>query len=99
MIQFKTPVVIEPGVIGKFRIIRSPLEAVAALTHQWPRPFLARHASALTSCRAAAEGTLKPHIARNRLVAAAREARILVTPEESRRYTIGSVDLTAHTGI
>ena len=95
MIQFKTPVVIEPAVIGRFRIVRGPVEAVDALTHQWPRPLGEKHARALAACRAAALGSVKPHIARARLVAAAREARILVTPEESRRYTIGAVDLTA----
>jgi hypothetical protein len=91
--DFNTPVVIEPGRLGRFRVIRNPQEALEALSGRWPDCDGEKLEKALEACGAADAGQVPAHLARRSFVAAARSAKILVTPEDSRRYTRGDVDL------
>ncbi|MCT7374964.1 DUF982 domain-containing protein [Chelativorans salis] len=92
---FKTPVVVEPGVLGRFRIVLGPVQALEILTGRWPDKESENYRKAVAACREAAKGRKAPHLARRSFVAAARTAKVLVPPEVSRQYTIGSVDLAA----
>lgn len=92
MRMFKTPVVVEPGVLGRFRIVTGPADALKVMHTQWPERETEKYKKALTACREAAAGKVPPHVARSSFVAAARSVRILVLPEEFRRYTVGSIN-------
>ena len=89
LIKFKTHVVVEPGVIGRFRVVTGPGDAVLVLTGRWPCKEGRKYEAALKACREAARGRKPPHLARSSFVAAAREARVLITSEELTRYTLG----------
>lgn len=92
MRTFKTPVVVEPGVLGRFRIVTGPADALKVMNTRWPERESEKYKKALDACRAAAVGRMPPHVARSSFVAAARAARILVLREEFIQYTVGSVD-------
>ena len=86
MVAFKNSVVVEPGVIGRFRVVVGPEDAVDVLTGRWPRKTGEKYRTALTTCRQASKGRVKPYLARRAFEAAAREARVLIEEDEASRY-------------
>lgn len=98
MRSFKTPVVVEPGVLGRFRIVMGPTDALKVLAGRWPDKESPQYKKAVAACREAALGKIPPHLARRSFVAAASAARVYIPPAVSRQYTVGSVNLAAVPG-
>lgn len=90
---FKTPVIVEPGVLGRFRVVLGPTDALEVLTARWPDKESPEYQKALGACRAAEQGKLDLQEARRCFVAAAQAARVHIPPKISRKYTVGSVNL------
>lgn len=89
---FKKPVVVEPGRLGRFRIITGPADAISVLQSGRLDQDDVKIQKAIKVCRMALKGERQPHLARTSFVAAARQAKILISSEELRRYTIGKID-------
>lgn len=75
---FKTPVIIEPGRLGRLREVRSVWEAMHVLHGRWPEVHGKRYHAALTALEQALLGEISVHAARRSFVAAAEESRVLV---------------------
>lgn len=78
---FKTSVVVEPGRLGRLREIRSVQEAISVLHGRWPEARGKKYYAALKALDQALEGKTPIHVARRAFVAAAEEARVLVTED------------------
>lgn len=88
---FRTPVIVEPGVIGRFRIVRGLVDALDVLDGRWPEDRKGQaHEAAVASCRSALDGAIETAVARRAFVAAAKEAGILLERRDLRHYTLGS---------
>jgi hypothetical protein len=88
---FRTPVVVEPGVIGRFRVVRGLVDALDVLEGRWPEDRKGpAHAAAVASCRSALDGEIETSVARRAFVSAARDAGILLERRDVRHYTLGS---------
>lgn len=86
MVAFKNTVMVEPGVIGRFRVVVGPDDAVDVLTGRWPKKTGEKYRTALAACRRASAGTVKPYVARRAFEAAARDARVLIEADDAGRY-------------
>lgn len=93
MSTFRTPVVVEPGLLGRYIVVSSPAQALLTLSSRWPDKHSEKYAKAVAVCDAASRGWIPAYKARASFMAAAREARVLVSRDDARRYTAGSVDL------
>ena len=72
------PVQIAVGIVGDVRHVTSERQAVDMPTHHWPTSGTPTYDDARRACLSAVNGNGPADTARESLVAAAREARVLI---------------------
>lgn len=81
--RFEIPVSVRFGPGGDEKLLRSAHEASEFLLHEWPGKRTPKQRAAIQACYDAQAGNKPPMTARRALVAAAREADILVSDKTS----------------
>jgi hypothetical protein len=76
MATFVPPVTVEPGRLGRYRVISNSREASDLLLGRWPPEHGQCYHAALRVCQAV---TSRPGEARLAFIDAAREARVLIS--------------------
>ncbi|MBZ9987627.1 DUF982 domain-containing protein [Mesorhizobium sp. BH1-1-5] len=76
--SFSRPVPVATGISGEIKNLANANQAVDLLTKHWRSAGSQKHLAALRACRQAMNGGMAADVARNAVVDAVREARMLV---------------------
>ncbi|UVK47717.1 DUF982 domain-containing protein [Mesorhizobium sp. AR07] len=75
---FSKPVSVTNGLTGEIRNLSNATQAIDLLSNQWRDEGGRKYLLALRACRQATSGAISADVARNAVVAAARDAHMLV---------------------